>query len=162
MPGDIGFGTQLQGGDGITSTGFSAIANVFDISGPELERDDVEVTTYDSTDRYREYIPGLREGGEITATINLVSTNASMQQLYHSTAAQTTAGPASSTSADVGSFESNTNRFWRIVGPASDYWQFQGYVKGLVQAQPIDDRRTWEATFKVSGRPIFGQGAPTT
>lgn len=161
MPGDIGFGTQLQGGD-TAGTAFSAIANVFDLSGPELDRDDVEVTTYDSIDRYREYIPGLREGGEITATINLVSTDASMQQLYHSTAAQTTAGPASSTSADIGSFESNTNRVWRIVGPNTDFWQFNGYTKGIVQAQPIDDRRTWEVTFKVSGRPVYGFGAATT
>ena len=158
----VGFGTQLQAESSAGSTNYVAIGNVFDFSGPSLTRDDVETTVYDSTDRYREYIPGLKEGGEMTAMLNFVSTNAQLQQLYHSTAAQTTAGPASSTSAFVGSFESTANRVWRVVGPNTDAWIFTGYVKGLVQSQPVGDRRTWEATFKVTGRPVLAHSAQTT
>lgn len=154
---DIGFGTLLERITSVSSTAvFTAVANIFDISGPELERDDVELTVYDSTDRYREYIPGLREGGEITATLNLVSTAATLQSLYHSSDAGSTAGPAGSTGADDGSYESNTLSPWRIKGPNNDYWRFSGYVKGIVQAQPIDDRRTWEVTWKIDGRPKMG------
>lgn len=160
---EIGYGTQLQAEKSATTTpDYQAIGNVFDISGPALSRTDVDVTTYDSSDRYREYIPGLREGGEITVMMNLVSTAVGLQEMYHSTAAQTTAGPASSTSAVAGAFESDTNETFRIVGPNTDFWQFTGYVKGITQAQPIDDKRTWEVTLKVSGRPVFGHGAATT
>ena len=159
---DIGFGTQLQAESSAGSTNFVAIGNVFDFTGPSLTRDDVETTVYDSTDRYREYIPGLKEAGEITAMLNFVSTQGSLQNLYHSTAAQTTAGPASSTSAFVGSYESTANRNWRVVGPNSDFWSWAGYVKGLVQAQPVGDRRTWEVTWKVTGRPVLAHGAVTT
>ncbi len=154
---DIGFGTVLSRVTNVVSTDvYTAVANVFDISGPEIERDDVDLTVYDSADRYREYIPGLREGGEITATLNLVSTAATLQSLYHSSEAGSTAGPAGSTGADDGSYESNTASTWRMRGPSFNTWRFAGYVKGIVQAQPIDDRRTWEVTWKITGRPIMG------
>ena len=156
MP-DIGFGTVLSRVSVVSSTDvYTAVGNIFDLSGPELERDDVELTVYDSGDRYREYIPGLREGGEITATLNLVSTAGTLQSLYHSSAAGTSAGPAGSTGADNGAYESNTASTWRIRGPNLDTWRFAGYVKGIVQAQPIDDRRTWEVTWKITGRPVMG------
>ena len=161
MP-DIGFGTQLQAESSAGSSNFVAIANVHDFTGPSLSRDDVETTVYNSADRYREYIPGLKEAGEVVASLNLVSTDSSLQNLWHSTEAQSTAGPASSTNAFIGSFESTTTRIWRLVGPNTDAWTFTAYVKGLVQAQPVGDRRTWEATFKITGRPILAHSAATT
>lgn len=156
---EIGYGTKLQRvtSDGTTAPPtYTAIANIFDVAGPAVSRTDVDVTDYDSTDRYREYIPGLREGGEITAMLNLVSTALGLQQLYHSTAAQSTAGPTSAASSDAGAFESNTIQPYRILGPNDDFWRFSGYVKGITQAQPIDDKRTWEVTFKITGRPYMG------
>ena len=70
-----------------------------------------------------------------------------------------TTGVQGSTGAVAGSFNSTTLEDWRIVGPNTDYWDFNGYVKGIVQAQPIDDRRTWEITWKINGVPQFGHGA---
>ena len=159
---DIGFGTYIQ--RVTTSTAgdvFTSVAALHDLSGPSITRDDVEVTTYDSADRYREYIPGLREGGEITGLVNWLSTNATLQDLYHSTEAQSTAGPASSTNAVQGSFESSGLETYRILGPNLDFWRFDGYVKGITQAQPIGDRRTLEITWKISGRPVLGHASST-
>lgn len=151
---DIGYGTDLQ----LNST---VIGNVFNVDGPDLSRDDVEVTVYASASGYREYIPGLKEGGEISLMMNLLSTQATLQELFHSTAAQTTAGVSGTTNAVSGSFMSDTLQTFRLVGPNTDYWDMSGYVKGITQAQPIDDRRTWSVTIKVSGAPTFGHGATT-
>jgi hypothetical protein len=146
----IGFGTQLQRGTTVASTptAFTAVAAVFDLSGPELTRDDVQVTNYLSTNRYHEYVPGMREAGSITATLNRLSTEQTQWDLFNSTAGSS--APA------LGSFESNVDIPWRIVGPNSDYWEFRGYVSGIAQAQPIDDRRTLEVTIKITGQPTFG------
>jgi hypothetical protein len=164
---DIGYGTILQRftTEGVASTDpgiYVAVANVFNVDGPDLSRDDVETSVYDSADAYREYIPGLREPGEIAATLNLISTALSLQRLFHSTQMQTTGG--TSAGGAVGSFAQSAaiadpTINWRLVGPNTDYWQFQAYVKGITQNQPIDDRRTWDVTFKLTGAPLYGHGA---
>src|SRR3546814_17803540 len=69
MAGIDAFGTQFKR----DSTGggvFVTIANVSDISGPSRSREAIEVTAHDSPNKYREFVKGPKDGGEVTTTIN--------------------------------------------------------------------------------------------
>ena len=66
----FGHGTFLQIGDGAVSEMFTTIAEVMNIDGPNLQQETVEVTSHDSTDRWREFIGGLKDGGEISFGLN--------------------------------------------------------------------------------------------
>ena len=57
--------------------GSTTISEVTSISAPNLTADTIDVTTHGSTGRYREFIQGLRDGGEIT-----------IEGFYHLTAIQ--------------------------------------------------------------------------
>lgn len=160
---DIGYGTVIQrfSTEDSTAGQYNTIGGVFAVDGVDISRDDVEHTHYASTEGYREYIPGLKEPGEIAITMNFLSTDQQQQRLLHSTNAQSSAGAAGTTGSLVASFWQPVNagtprQNFRLVGPNNDYWQFSAYVKGITQAQPIDDRRTWTATLKLSGPPTFG------
>lgn len=48
---------------------YTTIAQVRDISGPALGLDTIEVTNRDSPSGFKEYIAGLKDGGEITFDI---------------------------------------------------------------------------------------------
>lgn len=69
-------GTLLQRGDGLSPEGFTTVAEVGSISGPTLQADLIDVTNHSSPSRYREYIQGLKDGGELTFTLNFIPTEA--------------------------------------------------------------------------------------
>src|SRR5690606_8787721 len=70
MAGYHGHGTQFLRGDGGDPEVFVAIGEVTDITGPEMERETIDVTSHDSPDGYREHIGGLKDGGEVSFEVN--------------------------------------------------------------------------------------------
>lgn len=66
----IGWGGELHVSTDLTEANLVEIAEVRDVSFPSTEADEHEVTHLKSPDRYKEFISGLRDGGECTATIN--------------------------------------------------------------------------------------------
>ncbi|MFD9445513.1 phage tail tube protein [Streptomyces sp. NPDC060006] len=139
MAGIDAFGTQFLRDSNGAGT-FVAIANVSDISGPERSREAIEVTAHDSPDKYREFIKGLKDGGEVTLTLNY--------------------DPGSAThSALDADFEEDALRDYQVVllpGDSDEHtWDFAGLITGLGDAFPIDDKMEREATFKISGKPVL-------
>lgn len=68
MPGIDAFATELRRDDG-TGT-FVKIGNVTNIGGPGLERETYDVTAHDSPQQWREFLGGLKDGGEVSADLN--------------------------------------------------------------------------------------------
>jgi predicted secreted protein len=66
------YGSELKIGDDGTSETFTKIAEVQDIDGPSMSRDTIEVTSQDSASGWREFIPGMRDGGEVSFTANWI------------------------------------------------------------------------------------------
>ena len=62
-------GTLLKMGDGGSPEAFTTIAEVLDITGPQLEAGTEEVTNQDSAG-WREYIVTLLSGGEVSFDVN--------------------------------------------------------------------------------------------
>ncbi|MEW2635265.1 phage tail tube protein [Streptomyces sp. NPDC048389] len=139
MAGTDAFGTQLK--RDTTGAGvFATVANVSDISGPDRSREALEVTAHDSPDQYREFVKGLKDGGEVAITINY--------------------NPGETTHEDLDSdFEEDDLRDYQVVilpGEADEHtWDFSGLITGISDAFPHDDKMEREVTFKISGKPVL-------
>lgn len=134
----IGFGCTFHRSDMAGSPTFAAIGEVIDPGSNTITRDTVEATHTASTNRYREYIGGLRDGGEFTAVIALepgVSSHTNM----------------------VADLNSNSARNYRFVfnDATPRKWDFSAFLTSIAQATPIDDRMTLSLTFKVTGQPVL-------
>ena len=125
-----GIGTKFQRWNG---SAFVDIARVFGLSGPTMSRDVVEVTTYDSLEGYREKIGGLRDGGQITFSLNFRRTTYLLFK---------------------GDFESDTAVDYQVVLPDTDAttMTFTGLVVELPLTVPEGDRITVDITVEISGK----------
>ena len=125
-----GIGTKFQRWNGAA---FVDIARVFGLSGPTMSRDVVEVTTYDSIEGYREKIGGLRDGGQITFSLNF---RRSTYLIFK------------------GDFESDTAVDYQVVLPDTDAttMTFSGLVVELPLTVPEGDRITVDITIEISGK----------
>ena len=135
------FGTLLQIGDGATTEVFTTIAEVMDISGPGLAQATAEVTSHTSTNRYREFIATVKDGGEISFDINFVPTD----------------GTHDPTTGLLSVFESGASTNYQIVFPdtGSTTWALPAIVTGFEPAEPVDGALTASLTLKVSGQPTL-------
>lgn len=113
------------------------IAELTEIGELSVEVDDIEVTNYDSDVGYKEYIPGMYDGGELTITGNLTSDDAQ-------------AGLESD-------YQAGTLQDFIFAFPNSlnSSWEFSAYVKNYGTNQPIDDALKFNATLKISGKPTL-------
>ena len=58
--------------EGTTPATGTKIAFVFNVTGPSFSQTAVDTTDHTSTDRFRTYVPGMSDGGEITFDIRYV------------------------------------------------------------------------------------------
>ncbi len=136
MAGFSAYGTQFQRGDGGGPEVFTTIGEATNITGPELERDTIDVTSHDSPNRFREYVGGLVDGGEVGFEVN-------WDPAIHNVL-----------KAD---FQDPLPRNYRIVlpTPPGGTWTFPGFITGMGHEYPHDDKMSAEFTFKISGEPVF-------
>lgn len=139
MSGLDAFGTQLQRGDGADPEVFAAIANVTDITPPGIERETLDVTAHDSPDAWREFVGGLKDGGEVELELNY--------------------DPREHDSL-IADFEDKVPRNYKVVWPGTlGDWAFAAILTGFESEAPHDDKLAASATFKVSGKPTITTGA---
>lgn len=127
-----GVGTKFQ--RSTTSAGtFEDIAEVLSIDGPGMSRENIDVTNLDSAGGYREYIPGFRDGGTISLSMNFTKeTYATM----------------------FGDYESDEKRFYKIVLPAANGTiSFEGFVTECPLSISPDSQITADVTIQISGKP---------
>jgi predicted secreted protein len=131
---DTGYGAKFQ-----VETApdvWTSIGEVTDIQVPERERETHDATHYESDDAYREFIPGLRDGGECTIEFNLIPGGASHDQI-------------------IDLFDSDDVESLRIVFPNDAKLNFSGFCTKVGEVIPMDDKMSGSATFKVSGKPTL-------
>ena len=110
----------------------SAIAKITNINGPGMSRDTVDVTSLDSTDGYREFITGLRDGG--TLTFDLMFTKTGYQAMRTD-------------------YNSDVAVAYTLELPDADNTviTFNGLVTDMPMTIPLDDKVTVSVTVKVTG-----------
>lgn len=131
----IGYGAQFWMHDGASPGVLVKLAEVFNVSPPNQQIDDVEVTHYESADRTNEYIAGFIDPGTISVQMNYV---------------------AGSTTDDliVAAKAAGAVRNMKVVIPSSgtdQQFTFPGIVKGYEIASPVKDRQTATLTIRVAG-----------
>jgi predicted secreted protein len=132
--GSIAFGVTL-------TLDSETIAEITNLNGIELSADSVEMTSHDSTDRYREYIQGLRQGGTFDIEGISLPTDTGQAEIY-------TQFNADAAVAAVITFPDDSN------------WTAQVIVTGFKPADaPVDGPLKFTATFQVTGKPAWDDGA---
>jgi predicted secreted protein len=130
------FGIALKRGDGVIPTeGFVAIGKVTGVNGPEIERETYDVTAHDSEDGWREFIGGLKDGGEVSINLNY-------DPRVHDTL--------------MADFEDTAPRNYQMVFPGGiGQWDLKLILNGFSQEAPVDEKLSAELKFKVSGKPAI-------
>jgi len=126
-----GYSTTIKYG---TSGGSptTLLGQVMDVTAPDQSVDDVEFTNNDSANGFKEYIPGLSDGGTVSfEVVYEESKNATMQTL-------------------LGAMKS-----WEITLPDDSTWDFEGYVNGLGHDVPVGDLVKNSVSIKIDGKPSF-------
>lgn len=130
----LGWGTIVSLHNG---TALVALAQVKDCNIPESETDELQSTHYQSPDRYREFVSGLKTRGEFTVEMN-----------YLPGSPTDVLCRAADAAADV--------RPLRIIvpnetGAGAQQIDFTGFVKGYTRGNDLDGLRMATLTVKVSG-----------
>jgi len=135
------FATYLKLGDGGTPEAFTTIAEVMDISGPELSADTEEVTSHSSTDGWKEKIITLLDGGDVTFELNFIPTGAT-----HSYAAGLLKDLANRT-------RRNFQHVFPNVGATT--WSFSAYVTKFPVRAPVNGVLRVPVTLTLTGKPTL-------
>jgi predicted secreted protein len=124
--------------------GGTAVGEVTSISGLALSADTIETTNLLSTDGYREFIQGWRDGGEVSISGFFSNSDAGQ-------AAFLTALNSGTSTATVITFPS----------PNAATWTCNGIVTAYETGAELEDAVSWDATLKVTGKPVLGTTAST-
>jgi len=124
-------GTKIQIGN-------DAIAGLTSIGGLELTADTIDVTTLDSTDGYRKFIGGFKDGGEVSISGFFEPTDTNGQNAFFT------------------AFGAGTATAFSIIFPQGASWSFDGVVTGFTTSSELEDIISFEGTIKVSGKPTLG------
>lgn len=119
-----------------SGTTWTSVSNATKIGFPAPEIDEIETTNHDSTGGYREFLPGLKDGGTIDFE-GVVASDTVVSGLQS----------AFDTTAVVG---------WRITTRSGAEWEFDGYMASFGEGDAeIDSARTYTGSIRVSGAPTF-------
>jgi len=116
------------------------LAEINSISGPNMSRDTIDVTSLDSIGGYREFIGGFRDGGTVQLNMNFI--RASLDTMKTD-------------------FESDDLQNYEIVLPddVNTSLEFTGLVTELPLEIPPDDKITMAVSIKVSGMVTLNSGS---
>lgn len=139
------FGSAMKW-DPIGGTVYVPVGQVKDITGPAMTRGDVDVSDHDSATGYREFLPGLTDGGVVTFIIGFDPQNTAHIQ-----------GVGTGL---LGDFEGSgcTLAAWEYtlaVCAGTAVWTFDGYVNGFTQNAPVEGELTADLSVKISGKPTL-------
>jgi predicted secreted protein len=134
----IGHGTLFYLADASSPTSYSVLAEVTSITPPALARDAIDASHTQSPNAWREFVAGMKDGGEVSLELNFIPGSATTTRILET-------------------FSQNVSILAKIVFPDSPgtTWSFEGIITGFEAEAPVDDKMSASLTFKVSGQPSF-------
>jgi len=125
------FGTTLK-------KGATAIAELTNIGGPGVKADTIDVTSHDSPNKFREFLAGVKDGGEVSIEGNFIPTDTTGQVAAYNRLIDGVQGI-----------------FYTFFPSAVGEWLFNGQVTALENTAAYEDQIGFSATVKVTGKPIL-------
>lgn len=110
------------------------IAHLTDLSFPDIEVDEIDISSHDSKDGYREFIPGMKDGGAVDIEGNYTSDNAIMDYI------------------DGGEVQEFT-----ITTASNKRVTFKGFFTSFTVDLPYEGKEAFSASIKVSGKVALAQ-----
>jgi hypothetical protein len=138
MP-NIGYGTTFTWDSEV-------VADLTAINGIELSAAMIDATTHDSSDSYKEVIPGLIDPGEVTVEGNFDYTDTAGQH------------------AMITDFNARSSKTGVITFPAATgaTWTFTGYISKIkIGDAPVEGLIPFTASIKPTGKPTFAVATST-
>jgi len=125
-----GFGTTFKYAAG------TVVGKLTSIGGFKLKADTIDVTNHQSTSGWKEFLAGLKDGGEVPLEGNFIQDDAGQLAL-------------------MGHLGGAAQSFV-VVFPDLSQWAFSAIVTGVeVGKGDIKDQLTFAATVKITGVPTF-------
>lgn len=114
------------------------LAEVTNVTGPSESMDLIEVTNHDSADTFKEFIAGLRDGGEVSVEGNFKASDSTGQIALHT------------------DFQAGTSRTLLITFPSSlGNMSGTAFCTAFEMSFPHDGKIGFSATFKYTGKPTL-------
>jgi len=117
--------------------GANLIAELTSITGPSLSVDEIDVSSHDSIDGFKEFVAGMKDPGEISVEGNLISAAQGNYILANITSGETVAIVIAFGTADPATFTC------------------QGFATAFETDSPFEDKLSFSATFKITGKPVL-------
>lgn len=133
--GTHGHGTTLSGSTAGT------IGNIMNVNISGRTRDAIDITTMDSTDKFREFISGMADEGELTCEVNYDGSNSGIADALDT------------------SYQSGTAETWTVTFPDTSTYVCSGFITNLGIADPFEDKITQSLTIKLTGKATYTQAA---
>lgn len=132
------YNTLLAIGDGGGPEVFTTIAEIFNIGGPALAGEIIDVTHMESPGRFREKIVGILDGGEVSLELSWIPDNTVHAGI-------------------ITDFKNRTKRNFELTWPdtASTKWSFAAFITSFEPSGPVDDKLTASITLTISGEPTL-------
>jgi hypothetical protein len=129
-----GIGTKLKRGDGGSPEAFTDVAEVTHLQGPDQALEFVDVTNFDSTNFFREWLPTFKDGGQVQCDVNFLPNTPAQSNLRTD-------------------HENRTLRNFRIVWSNAGATQanFAAYVTGYAPDADVAQALKAKITLKISG-----------
>lgn len=125
-------GTSLVKTNGTPKT----IADLTSIGELGIESGEIDVTTLDSPNNYKEFIAGFKDAGEISLAGIIKSTDNLEDMLAFA--------------------EAQSLNTWRITFPDGSKWDFSGFVKMFKTAEiTVEGVITFTGSIRISGKPVL-------
>ena len=139
--GHFAHGTALKLGNAASPEVFTEIAEVTNIGGPGMSADAIETTSHQATDFTREFIAGLKDYGEVSIEGNFLPAD----------------GTQDVTTGILEAYESRTLANYQLVftDSGTTTWAAPMLVTAFECANPFDDKASFSATFKITGKPTL-------
>lgn len=140
MAGTRTIGTTLTKTKSGSETVDLLIGNLTSIGEIGLESEEIDTTTLDSPDEYKEFIAGNKDGGEVALAGNIVTEAAAAKLLAL---------------ADTRSLEEYTVEY-----PSGATWVFTAFVKSFKDGEKTPDGlATFSSSLRISGKPVYTPAA---
>jgi hypothetical protein len=132
-------GTLLKIGDGAGPEVFTTIPEVMRVNCPDVKTDLNDVSSHDSSGGFREFLPGLKDGDQVTAEMNWKPSHAIHKQVR------------------VDAYAATKRNFKIILPDTADHvCAFSGYITGYPGQANVGEPLKNTLTVKVTGMPVWG------
>ena len=132
MSAERSIGTSLTKTSGTPAT----IADLTSIGEIGVENSEIDVTTLDSSDNYKEYIAGFKDAGAVSLA-GVVKSEANMEDM-------------------LALAEGQTVESWEIELPSGAKWFLTGFVKIWKEAEStVEGVIGFTSSIRITGKPVY-------